>query len=91
MIAALQAQSVLPLIPQRMASFIADKTVAGSVTLIAHGDDDQIVPIVAAGEKSSKIVKGSTYKVYPGAPHGLAMVPKFAEQFNADLLDFARG
>ncbi|WP_329455950.1 alpha/beta fold hydrolase [Streptomyces sp. NBC_01497] len=60
-------------------------------TLIAHGDDDQIVPIVAAGEKSSKIVKGSTYKVYPGAPHGLAMVPKFAEQFNADLLDFARG
>ncbi|MEU4098376.1 alpha/beta hydrolase, partial [Streptomyces sp. NPDC026673] len=31
------------------------------------------------------------YKVYEGAPHGLAMVPKFAERFNADLLDFARG
>ena len=60
-------------------------------TLIAHGDDDQIVPIVAAGEKSSKLVKDATFKVYPGAPHGLAMVPVFADRFNADLLEFARG
>ncbi|WP_392959088.1 alpha/beta fold hydrolase [Streptomyces sp. LN245] len=59
-------------------------------TLIVHGDDDQIVPIVASGDKSSKLVKDAVYKVYPGAPHGLAMVPKFAEVFNADLLDFAR-
>lgn len=60
-------------------------------TLIAHGDDDQIVPIVAAGDKSSKLVKDAIYQVYPGAPHGLAMVPEFAERFNADLLRFARG
>jgi non-heme chloroperoxidase len=59
-------------------------------TLIIHGDDDQIVPIVAAGEKSSKIVKDATFKVYPGAPHGLSMVPKFADKFHADLLEFAR-
>lgn len=59
-------------------------------TLIVHGDDDQIVPIVASGDKSSKLVKDSIYKIYQGAPHGLAMVPKFAEQFNADLLEFAR-
>ncbi|WP_328623704.1 alpha/beta hydrolase [Streptomyces sp. NBC_00353] len=59
-------------------------------TLIAHGDDDQIVPIVASGNKSSKLVKDATFKVYPGAPHGLSMVPVFAEQFNSDLLDFAR-
>ncbi|WUH89380.1 alpha/beta hydrolase [Streptomyces sp. NBC_00433] len=60
-------------------------------TLIVHGDDDQIVPIVAAGAKSSKLVKDATYKVYEGAPHGLAMVPKFADRFNADLLAFLRG
>ncbi|MEY9968894.1 non-heme chloroperoxidase [Streptacidiphilus sp. MAP12-16] len=59
-------------------------------TLIVHGDDDQIVPIVASGDKSSKLIKDSIYKIYPGAPHGLAMVPKFAETFNADLLEFAR-
>ncbi|MFC4033198.1 alpha/beta fold hydrolase [Streptomyces polygonati] len=60
-------------------------------TLIAQGDDDQIVPIVAASEKSSKIVKGATLKVYPGAPHGLSMVAAYKDQFNADLLEFARG
>ncbi|MBY8881630.1 alpha/beta fold hydrolase [Actinacidiphila acidipaludis] len=59
-------------------------------TLIVHGDDDQIVPIVSAGNKSSKLIKNSTFKVYEGAPHGLAMVPKFAERFNEDLLAFAR-
>jgi non-heme chloroperoxidase len=59
-------------------------------TLIAHGDDDQIVPIVAAAEKSSKIVKGAELKVYPGAPHGLSMVAPFSDVFNADLLAFAR-
>ncbi|MFI1921371.1 alpha/beta fold hydrolase [Streptomyces sp. NPDC020377] len=60
-------------------------------TLIVHGDDDQIVPIVASGDKSSNLVKDAVYKVYPGAPHGLAMVPKYAEKFDRDLLAFARG
>jgi non-heme chloroperoxidase len=39
--------------------------------LIAHGDDDQIVPIGAAAHKSIKLVKNGTLKVYPGAPHGI--------------------
>ncbi len=34
-------------------------------TLILHGDDDQIVPIVAAALKSSEIVPNATLKVYP--------------------------
>ncbi|MGW1591907.1 hypothetical protein [Streptomyces sp. NPDC002386] len=42
------------------------------------------------GCKSSMLVKGALYKVYEGAPHGLGMVSKFAERFNADLLDFVR-
>jgi non-heme chloroperoxidase len=58
-------------------------------TLIVHGDDDQIVPIDAAGRASAKLVKGATLKVYPGAPHGLYATHK--EQFNADLLAFVRG
>ncbi len=57
-------------------------------TLILHGDDDQIVPIGASAMLSSKLVKGATLKVYPGAPHGLADTHK--EQLNADLLAFAR-
>lgn len=39
--------------------------------LIAHGDDDQIVPIVAAANKTINLVKDGTLKVYPGAPHGI--------------------
>jgi non-heme chloroperoxidase len=55
-------------------------------TLIMHGDDDQIVPISSSAMLSSKIVKGSTLKVYSGLPHGLCSTHK--DQINADLLAF---
>jgi non-heme chloroperoxidase len=55
-------------------------------TLILHGDDDQIVPIGASALMSSKIVKNSTLKVYPGFPHG--MCTTHPDQINADMLAF---
>jgi non-heme chloroperoxidase len=55
-------------------------------TLILHGDDDQIVPIGAAGLLSVKLVKNSKLKVYPGFPHGMCTTE--ADQINADLLAF---
>jgi non-heme chloroperoxidase len=55
-------------------------------TLILHGDDDQIVPIGAAAMLSSKLVKGATLKVYPGAPHGMCSTLK--NKVNAELLTF---
>jgi non-heme chloroperoxidase len=58
-------------------------------TLILHGDDDQIVPIGAAGLMSAKIVKNATLKVYPGFPHGMPTTN--ADQINADLLAFLKG
>ena len=54
--------------------------------LVMHGDDDQIVPIVAAGPLSAKILKKATLKVYPGFPHGMPTTN--ADQINADLLAF---
>jgi non-heme chloroperoxidase len=57
-------------------------------TLIVHGDDDQVVPIGAAGLASAKIVKHAILKVYPGAPHGLADTHK--KQLNTDLLAFVK-
>jgi len=51
-----------------------------------HGDDDQIVPIGAAGLMSAKILKKATLKVYPGFPHGMATTNP--DQINADLLAF---
>jgi non-heme chloroperoxidase len=55
-------------------------------TLIMHGDDDQIVPIVASALLSSKIVKDAVLKVYPGLPHGMCQTHK--DRINADLLEF---
>jgi non-heme chloroperoxidase len=55
-------------------------------TLVMHGEDDQIVPIVAAGPLSAKLVKGSVLKTYPGFPHGMPTTN--ADQINADLLAF---
>jgi len=57
-------------------------------TLILHGDDDQIVPINDSALLTAALVKGSTLKVYPGAPHGLCSTLK--NQVNADLLAFIR-
>ena len=58
-------------------------------TLILHGDDDQIVPIQAAALLSSKIVKDSILKVYPGYPHGMCQTHK--DDINAELLAFLKG
>jgi non-heme chloroperoxidase len=58
-------------------------------TLVIHGDDDQIVPIGAAGLRSAKIVPNATLKVYEGAPHGLAQTEQ--DRLNADLLAFIQG
>lgn len=55
-------------------------------TLVIHGDDDQIVPIDAAGRASAKLVKGAKLIVYPGAPHGLTETHK--DRLNQDLLEF---
>jgi non-heme chloroperoxidase len=66
--------------------FTEDLKKIDAPTLIIHGDDDQIVPIGAAALLSSKIVKGATLKIYPGAPHGLPATLK--DQVNAELLEF---
>jgi non-heme chloroperoxidase len=57
-------------------------------TLILHGEDDQIVPIGASAKLSSKLVKNSTLKIYPGFSHGMCTVNK--DQINTDLLAFIK-
>jgi non-heme chloroperoxidase len=56
--------------------------------LVLHGDDDQIVPIDAAGRASAKILKNATLKVYPGFPHGMPIT--HADTINQDLLAFLK-
>jgi len=68
--------------------FRADLAKFDKPTLIIHGDDDQIVPIDAAGRASARIVKHAKLLVYPGAPHGLTDTHK--DKVNADLLAFIK-
>ncbi len=56
--------------------------------LVAHGDDDQIVPYADAGVLSAKLLKNATLKIYPGFPHGMLTV--HADVLNADLLAFIK-
>jgi non-heme chloroperoxidase len=56
---------------------------------VAHGDDDQIVPIGASAKKSVQLLPIATSKIYPGAPHGLT--GNYEREFTADLLAFLRG
>jgi non-heme chloroperoxidase len=58
-------------------------------TLILHGDDDQIVPFADSGPLSAKLVKRSTFKVYPGGPHGVCQTQP--DMVNRDLLAFIKG
>jgi len=58
-------------------------------TLIVHGDDDQIVPIVASARRSSELVENATLRVYEDAPHGLPATHK--DRLNDDLLVFLKG
>jgi non-heme chloroperoxidase len=57
--------------------------------LVAHGDDDQIVPYADSAPLSAKLLKNGTLKTYKGFPHG--MPTTHAETINADLLAFIRG
>ncbi len=57
--------------------------------LVMHSEDDQIVPYVAAGPLSAKLLKNGTLKTYKGFPHGMPTTE--AATINADLLAFIKG
>ncbi len=47
------------------------KTINVPVLVIAQRGHDQIVPYVAAGPLSAKLIKHSTFKSYKDFPHGM--------------------
>ncbi len=56
--------------------------------LVMHSEDDQIVPYVAAGPKSAKLLKNGKLITYKDFPHGMPTTQ--AEKINADLLAFLK-
>jgi non-heme chloroperoxidase len=66
--------------------FTADLQRIDVPTLLIHGADDQIVPIVASSAKTAEIVPDAQLKIYDDGPHGLCVT--MADRVNADLLHF---
>ncbi|MFB8343547.1 alpha/beta fold hydrolase [Brucella cytisi] len=56
--------------------------------LVMHGEDDQVVPIVASAHKAIGLLQNGTLKTYPDLSHGLFAT--HPELINADLLDFVQ-
>ena len=58
-------------------------------TLVIHGDDDRIVPLSAAGQRTAKLVKGAKLVVIKGGPHCITWT--HADEVNTALLNFLKG
>jgi len=56
--------------------------------LVMHSEDDQIVPYVASGPLSAKLLKNAKLKTYKDFPHG--MPTTHAATINAELLAFLK-
>jgi non-heme chloroperoxidase len=56
--------------------------------LVMHSEDDQIVPYVASGPLSAKLLKNGTLITYKDFPHGMPTTQ--ADTINADLLKFLK-
>jgi non-heme chloroperoxidase len=56
--------------------------------LVMHSEDDQIVPYVASGPLSAKLLRNGTLKTYKDFPHGMPTTE--AETINAELLAFIK-
>jgi len=55
-------------------------------TLVIHGDNDRIVPMTAAGQRTAKLIKGARLVVVKGGPHCITWT--HAEEVTAELVRF---
>jgi non-heme chloroperoxidase len=54
--------------------------------LVIHGDEDRIVPLAAAGQRTAKLAKGARLVVIKGGPHCITWT--HADEVNAELMRF---
>ncbi|GHC19832.1 arylesterase [Kushneria pakistanensis] len=55
-------------------------------TLVIHGDDDQIVPLAASGQRSADMIKNARLEIVKDGPHGLNFT--HAQELNELLIKF---
>jgi len=84
--ASASATASLACVPTWHEDFRQDLSRVDLPTLVIHGDDDRIVPIAAAGQRTARIIKGARLHVVKGGPH--CIVWTHAEEVNTELLSF---
>lgn len=80
------ATASLACVPTWIEDFRQDLAHIDVPTLVIHGDDDRIVPLAAAGQRTAKLIKGARLAVIKGGPHCITWT--HAEEVNAELLSF---
>jgi len=55
-------------------------------TLIIHGDNDKIVPLLATSDRAHLALPHSEFLIYEGAPHGLFFTDQ--KKLNHDIINF---
>ena len=57
-------------------------------SLIIQGDHDDSIPVELSGQVCAELVRGSTFRLYEDAPHGLYLTHR--DRLTADLLSFVK-
>jgi non-heme chloroperoxidase len=83
------ATASLACVPTWLEDFREDLKRVNVPTLVIHGDDDRIVPLSAAGQRTAKLVKGAKLVTIKGGPHCVPWT--HAHEVNAALLTFLKG
>lgn len=73
-------------VPTWHEDFRQDLTRVDIPLLVMHGDEDRIVPLAAAGQRTAKLVKGARLVVIKGGPHCITWT--HADEVNAELTRF---
>ncbi|MBL6615462.1 MAG: alpha/beta hydrolase [Reyranella sp.] len=66
----------------------ADMRAVTVPTLVLHGDKDVVNPLERSARKIVELIRGSTLKIYEGAPHGIAISHR--ERLTQEILAFVR-
>jgi pimeloyl-ACP methyl ester carboxylesterase len=80
------ATASLACVPTWHEDFRSDLARVDVPTLVIHGDADRIVPITAAGMRTSKLIKGARLAVVKDGPHCITWT--HAEEVNRELVEF---
>jgi non-heme chloroperoxidase len=80
------AIATLACVPAWLEDFREDLKKIDIPTLVLHGDADRILPIASTGDRTAKLIKGATYVVIKGAPHGMGWT--HADEVSAAMVKF---